>query len=123
MRFHICFWKKSDECVVQQEVDNADIENAVVVIPTLADIVTHNDLRKRVTGERKGLILGDGLFLGSQRIGRLNISLLAAGSGNEVDLPCRRCEPALGRDLQIDRGTVAKYYDEIIQELQQMKDG
>ena len=29
----------------------------------------------------------------------------------------------IARDLQIDRGTVAKYYDGIIQELQQMPVG
>lgn len=29
----------------------------------------------------------------------------------------------IARNLQIDRGTVAKYYHEIIQELQQMQGG
>ena len=34
----------SCKCIVQQEVDDADIENTVIIIPTLADIVTHDEL-------------------------------------------------------------------------------
>ena len=32
------------EAVVQQKVENADVQHAVVVIPALADIMTDNDL-------------------------------------------------------------------------------
>ena len=49
--------------VVQQEVDDADIENAIVIIPTLADVVPHNDLGEGISGERKRLILCKRLFL------------------------------------------------------------
>ena len=49
--------------------------------------MTHDDLRERITGQRKRLILGDRLFLRSQRVGRLNIGFLAAGGCNEVNFP------------------------------------
>ena len=74
----------------------ADIENAVIIIPTLADVMTHDDFRERIAGQRKGLILGDRLFLRSQRIGRLNVGLLAAGGCNEVDFPRNRRDLSFG---------------------------
>lgn len=36
--------KDSNQCTVQQEVDNINIENAAVIIPTLVDVVTHLEL-------------------------------------------------------------------------------
>ena len=55
----------SDKRVIKQEVDDADIENAIVIIPTLTNVMTHDDLRERITGQRKRLILGARLFLSS----------------------------------------------------------
>ena len=81
--------------VVQQKVNNADIENAIVIIPTLADVVPHNDLGEGIPGERKRLILCKRLFLRTKCIGRLNINLLAAGMGNKVDLPCHLSRSAI----------------------------
>ena len=78
---------ESDKRVIQQKVDDANIEDAVVIIPTLTNVMTHDDLRERITGQRKRLILGDRLFLRSQRVGRLNIGFLAAGGCNEVNFP------------------------------------
>ncbi len=46
----------SDKRIIQQEVDDADIENAVVVIPTLADVMTHDHLREGIAGQRKRLV-------------------------------------------------------------------
>ena len=81
-----------DKRVIEQEVDDADIENAVVIIPTLANVMTHDDLRERIAGQREGLILGDRLFLCSQCVGRLNVGLLAAGGCNEVNFPRNRSD-------------------------------
>ena len=86
----------SDKRIIQQEVDDADIENAVFVIPTLANVMTHDDLREGIAGQRKRLVFGDRLFLRSKRIGRLNICLLAAGGRNEVNFPCDRRELSFG---------------------------
>ena len=48
-----------DKRVIQQEVNDADIENAVIIIPTLTNIMTHNDLREGIAGQREGLVLGE----------------------------------------------------------------
>ena len=40
----------SDKRVIQQEVDDADIENAIVIIPALANVMTHDDFRERIAG-------------------------------------------------------------------------
>ena len=58
--------------------------------------MTHNDLRERIAGQREGLILGDGLFLCSQRVGGLNVGLFPAGGCNEVNFPRDRCDFAFG---------------------------
>ena len=85
-----------DKRVIKQEVDDADIENAVVIIPTLANVMTHDNLRERIAGQRKRLILGDCLFLSSKRIGRLNVGLFAAGGCNKVDFPRNRHNSSFG---------------------------
>ena len=41
--------------LIQKEINHIDIQNAVIIIPTLADIVTHDDLRERIAGQREGL--------------------------------------------------------------------
>ena len=86
----------SDKRVIQQEVDDADIENAVVIIPTLANVMTHDDLREGIAGQREGLVFGDCLFLCSQCVGGLNIGLLAAGGCNEVNFPRNRRDLSFG---------------------------
>ena len=86
----------SDKHVIQQEVDNSDIENTVVIIPTLANVMTHDNLRKRIAGQREGLVFGDCLFLGPQCVGGLNVGLLTTGGRNEVDLPRDRRDPSFG---------------------------
>ena len=48
-----------DKRVIQQEVNDADIENAVIIIPTLTNIMTHYDLREGIAGQREGLVLGE----------------------------------------------------------------
>lgn len=58
--------------------------------------MTHDDLRERIAGQREGLVLGDGLFLRSQRIGGLNVGLFAAGGCNEVDFPRNRRDLSFG---------------------------
>ena len=45
--------------LIQKEINHIDIQNAVIIIPTLADIVTHDDLRERIAGQREGLIFSD----------------------------------------------------------------
>ena len=85
-----------DKLLIQKEINHIDIQNAVIIIPTLADIVTHNDLRERIAGQREGLILGDCLFLCSQCVGGLNVGLLAAGGCNEVDFPRNRSDLSFG---------------------------
>ena len=86
----------SDKRVIQQEVDDADIENAIVIIPALANVMTHDDFRERIAGQRKRLVFGDCLFLRSQRIGRLNVGLLTARGCNEVDFPRNRRDLSFG---------------------------
>ena len=86
----------SDKRIIQQEVDDADIENAVIVIPTLADVMTHDDLRERIAGQRERLIFSDCLFLCPQCVGGLNIGLLTAGGRNEVNFPCDRSDLSFG---------------------------
>ena len=86
----------SDKGVVQQEINDTDIENAVVIIPALADVVAHDDFREGIAGQRKRLVFGDGLFLRSQRISGLNVGLFAAGGRNEVDFPCNRRDSSFG---------------------------
>ena len=86
----------SDKHIIQQEVDDADIENTVVIIPTLANVMTHDNLRKRIAGQREGLVFGDCLFLGPQCVGGLNVGLLTTGGRNEVDLPRDRRDPSFG---------------------------
>ena len=39
--------------IIQQEINDADIENAVVIIPTLADVVTDNNLWEGISGIAK----------------------------------------------------------------------
>ena len=80
--------QESQKSVVQQKVDDAYIEDAALIIPTLTDVMAYNDLREGITGQRKRLVLGDCLFLRSQGIGGLNICLLSFGGRNEVDFPC-----------------------------------
>lgn len=87
---------ESDKRVIQQEVDDADIENAALIIPTLADVMADNDLREGIAGQRERLILGDRLFRCSQCVGRLDIGLLATGGCNEVDFPCDRHDLSFG---------------------------
>ena len=58
--------------------------------------MTHNNLRERIAGQREGLIFGYRLFLCSQRIGRLNVGLLASGGCNEVNFSCDRRNLAFG---------------------------
>ena len=85
-----------DKRVIQQKVDDADIENSIVVIPTLANVMAHDDLRERIAGQREGLIFGDCLLLGLQCVGGLNVGLLTPGGRNEVDLPRDRRDPSFG---------------------------
>ncbi len=85
-----------DEAVIKQEVDDADIEDAVVIIPTLADVMMHNNLREGIAGQRKGFVFCNRLFLRSQRIGRLNVGLLTTGGCDEVDFPCHRRHSSFG---------------------------
>ena len=87
---------ESNKRVVQQKVDDADIEDAVLIIPTLTNIMAHNDLREGITGQCERLVFGDRLFLRSQSIGRLNIGLFAAGGCNEVNFPCNLSGLSLG---------------------------
>ena len=44
-----------DEAVIKQEVDDADIEDAVVIIPTLADAMMHIIFGKESPVSAKGL--------------------------------------------------------------------
>ena len=81
-------FSESNKCVVQQKVDDADIEDAVLIIPAFTNIMAHNDLREGIAGQCERLVFGDCLFLRSQSIGRLNIGLFAAGGCNEVNFPC-----------------------------------
>ena len=69
---------ESDKRVIQQKVDDANIEDAVVIIPTLTNVMTHDDLREGITGQREGFVFRDCLFLCSQSVGGLNVGLLAA---------------------------------------------
>ena len=92
----LCILVDLDKRVIQQEVDDADIEDAVVIIPTLANVMTHDNLREGIAGQREGLILGDCLFLRSKRISRLNVGLLTAGGCNEVDFPRNRHNSSFG---------------------------
>lgn len=49
----------SDKRVIQQEVDDADIENAIVIIPALANVMTHDDFQgKESPVSAKGLFFG-----------------------------------------------------------------
>ena len=77
------------------ERGNRDIEDAVIIIPTLADVVADNDLRERITSQCEWLVLGNCLFLCSQSVGRLNVGLFAARDRNKVDFSCNR------RDLSL----------------------
>ena len=54
---------ESDKRVIQQKVDDTDIEDAVVIIPTLANVMAYDNLWERITGQRERLVLGDCLFL------------------------------------------------------------
>ena len=51
--------QESQKSVVQQKVDDAYIEDAALIIPTLTDVMAYNDLREGITGQRKRLVLGD----------------------------------------------------------------
>ena len=51
--------QESQKSVVQQKVDDADIEDAALIIPTLTDVMAYNDFREGITGQRKRLVLGD----------------------------------------------------------------
>ncbi len=72
--------------------------------------MAHDDLRKRIAGQRERLIFSDCLFLCSQRVGRLNVGLLAAGGCNEVDFPRDRRDLSFGIFLiAIDDGLAEKF--------------
>lgn len=47
------------ECIVQKEVNDVDVKDTIVIIPTLADVVAHNDFWKGITGLSKRLVLAD----------------------------------------------------------------
>ena len=74
--------------IVQQEVQDTDIQHAVVIIPSFTDVMTDNDFRECVTSHRQGPVLCRNFSIGVQGIRRLNISPFAASRGYEIDLPC-----------------------------------
>lgn len=78
---------RSYQRVIQQKIYDADIQNAVIIIPALADIMPYNELREGISGQGEGLVLCNGFFRGSQRVGRLDIGFLASGVRNKVYLP------------------------------------
>ena len=110
----------SDKRVIQQEVDDADIENAIVIIPALANVMTHDDFRERIAGQRKRLVFGDCVFLRSQRIGRLNVGLLTARGCNEVDFPRNRRDLSFGIFLISVDDTMSTEHSRIISSLKMM---
>ena len=87
---------ESDKRVIQQKVDDADIEDAVVIIPALANVMAYDNLWEGITGKGERLVLGDCLFLCSQSVGGLNVGFLATGGCNEVDFPCNLSNLPLG---------------------------
>ena len=87
---------ESDKRVIQQKVDDADIKDAVVIIPTLANVMAYDNLWEGITCQRERLVLGDCLFLRSQSVGGLNVCLLATGGCNEVNFPCPLSNLSLG---------------------------
>lgn len=89
-RWAVLFWGDLDKRVIQQEVDDADIEDAIVIIPTFANVITHNDLREGITGQRERLVLGDCLFLRSQSVGgtKCFCVITAAVESNDISNLC-----------------------------------
>ena len=54
------FARGSDYRIVQQKIYYTDIQYAAIVVPALAYVMPHDDLREGIPGQRKGLVLRDG---------------------------------------------------------------
>ena len=68
----------SDNSIVQQKIDDADIEHSVLIIPALPDIVTDNHFGKRIPGKRQGFVFRSDLCLIFHGVSRLDIGFFAA---------------------------------------------
>ena len=82
----------SDNRIVQQKVNDADVQNAGIIIPAFANVMPDHDFWKRVSGQTEWLIFRDRFFLRFQCVGGLNIGLFAATGGNEIDLAGNLCQ-------------------------------
>ena len=49
--------EQSEDRGIKKKVQNTDVQNTVIVIPTLADIMTHNNLREGISGKRERSVL------------------------------------------------------------------
>lgn len=77
---------RSNNGFIQQEVDDTNVENAVVIVPAFSDVVTDNDFREEISGQCKWPEFLNSFILCRKRIGRLNVCFSSSGISDKVNL-------------------------------------
>ena len=72
---------------IQKEIQHADIQHTVIIVPPLADIVPDDDFGEGVAGQSEGPVLDLRLLLIRQGVGGLDIDFLATDGRHKVDFP------------------------------------
>ena len=62
-----------DKLLIQKEINHVDIQNAVIIIPTLSNIFPYHNFRERISCERKWSEFYISFLISRHRIRRLDI--------------------------------------------------
>ena len=74
------------QAIVKEKVDNPNVQNSVIIIPSFPYIMAHDDFGEGIAGQGKWFHFSIGFRWVFHSVGRLNIYLFSASGRNKVNL-------------------------------------
>ena len=76
-----------NEFLIKQKIQNTDIQDALLIIPALANIMPHNDFREGIPRQTKGFVFSDRFLFSFQRISGLDVGFSSSARCDKVNFP------------------------------------